>query len=369
MKYLFLDMEWNQLNNQFNASEDEILEISAICAGEDFKNEKTFYKIVKPEHIKDVNKRILTFLKLGENVLACALPIYEVLNKFNKTFPEFNILVVWNRHTYDLFINAIGQNGIILPQHKVIVLQELLTIIDYFMGFEKAMKRYNVKYNPKVLHCSKYDAYYLKELFCTMKFLYKHQCQGDWKNKPVGLKNSDIIHSLKCHYIVGKNSIQASGYEDIFCGYKLCKHCVNTRKHIVMPKKFDVQKIYESYKFSEEKIAKLCEKFEMECNFSNKVIFIRTNISNWRIYHDEEKIINIFHENYRKSEKVRKKIKFNDGYHVQNIKCRNLYDAINYIHKHDENFFTKKKYNQNRIDLLFDMLEQERIEKNVAIDI
>lgn len=60
-----------------------------------------------------------------------------------------------------------------------------------------------------------------------------------------------------------------------------------------MPKKLEVQKIYEAYEFSEEKIAEICKKFEMKCNFSNRVIFIRTHISNWRIYHDEEKIINI----------------------------------------------------------------------------
>lgn len=144
MKYLFLDMEWNQLNNQFNISEDEILEISAICADEDFKNKKTFFSIVKPEHIEYVNKRTLTFLKLGESVLASSSPIEEVIHKFNKAFPKFNIMVVWNRGTYDLFINAIRQNGITLPRHKVIVLQELLTVIDNFMGFEKAMKRYKV---------------------------------------------------------------------------------------------------------------------------------------------------------------------------------------------------------------------------------
>ncbi|MDD3137743.1 MAG: exonuclease domain-containing protein [Lachnospiraceae bacterium] len=367
MKYLFLDMEWNQLKNKFNVSEEEILEISAICTDKELKNKKTFSKIVRPEHIQDVNKRILSFLKLGENVLADALPIYEVLNKFTRAFPEFNILVVWSRCTYDLFINAIEQNRIVLPQHKVIALQELLTIIDNFMGFEKAMKTYKIKYNPKLLHCSKHDVFYLKELFCTTKFLYEHQCQGYyWNKKPVRLKSSDVIHSSECHYIQEKSSLQATGYEDIFNGYKLCKHCVNTKRHVVMPKKLDVQKIYESYKFSEEKIAKLFEKYEMECNFSNKVIFIRTHISSWRIYHDEEKIINIYHENYRKNEKIRKRIRFNDGYHIQNIKCRNLNDAINYIQKHDENFFTKKNNNQNRIDLLFDMLEKERTEMNIA---
>lgn len=366
MNYLFLDMEWNQLNNQFNLSEDEILEIAAVYVDKDLINDKTFFKIVKPEHIENVSKKTLTFLRLGINILEVALPIEIIVDKFIKKFSEFDIVVVWNRDTYDLFTNATKLCGITLPKHKVIVLQELLSDIDQFMGFEAALRRYFVKYKPNLLHCSKYDVTYLKRLFYSIIFQYKQQCKVDSKNKAGRLSNSNIIHNLKCHYIVGKSSFHHSSYVDIFSGYKLCKYCIGTEKHVLLPKELFFDRLDEINNFSEERINAFCKRFDMKCNFSDGLIFVRTHMATWRIYHDGEKVLNIYHENYRKVEQTKKKKKSNEGYHIQNVKCDNLYDVLNYIHRHDKNFLCEKKIKRNRIDMLLGMLEKERAEKNIS---
>lgn len=49
MKYLFLDLEWNQ-NGEFDAKTNEILEFAVASFSEEFVTGKRFARLVKPEH-------------------------------------------------------------------------------------------------------------------------------------------------------------------------------------------------------------------------------------------------------------------------------------------------------------------------------
>lgn len=375
MKYLFLDVEGHQGNNKLSISEEDILEISAICVDKDFKNEKSFFSMVKPKHMDAVNDRTLSLLRLDRKVLEDALTIEVVMEKFIKTFSKFEVIVVWNRYTYDLFLKAATHNGIKVPDFRVVVIQELLSVIDKpvlgeVIEFEKAIIRYHVNFNPKLLHFAKHNVDCLKKLYCSVKFQYKYQCKVEQINEVVMLNNSIVIHSSKCHYVSEDNVIKKAKETDVFYGYPMCKHCINAGNYTTMPENLVFEKLDDMEEYSEEKVAKICERFNMDYKFSDSVLFVRTKMSSWRIYHDGIKITNIYHENYRKSKSEigKRKKKCNEGFHRQDIKCNNFYEALSYIHSHDKYFLNANQNKQGRIDMLFAMVEKERQEKEVEIE-
>lgn len=73
----------------------------------------------------------------------------------------------------------------------------------------------------------------------------------------------------------------------------------------------------------------------------------------------------VYHENYRvnKSE-FKKKKKCNEGFHEQRIFSDVFYDVVKYIYIHDKYSFKSNK--KDRIELLFDKIEQERKMKEVV---
>lgn len=105
------------------------------------------------------------------------------------------------------------------------------------------------------------------------------------------------------------------------------------RFHVRFPKKSQ---------FEEVQIAKICEEFNMEYSLAEGIVFIKTQYSNWRIFHDGRVVTDVYHENLRMdmADKVWKEYgSFNDGFHKQRIFSNNLYDVLYYIHTHDRDFF------------------------------
>ncbi|MGN1198626.1 MAG: hypothetical protein ACI4TA_13650 [Acetatifactor sp.] len=110
---------------------------------------------------------------------------------------------------------------------------------------------------------------------------------------------------------------------------------------------------------TEENIKLICGKFGIECSMVSNVISLKTSAGYWRIYIKDDKVDSIHHGNYRmtRTDFYKKKKKYNEGLHEQNVSVENFYDVVKYIYCHDRDMLKNKK---NRIDKLFEQIERER---------
>lgn len=100
---------------------------------------------------------------------------------------------------------------------------------------------------------------------------------------------------------------------------------------------------------NEEKIIRECEERGLICNFGANVIFIKTNVSRWRLIHNGTKITCVMHENYRVCNRQYQNGNFKSGYHKQKLKNYSVYSVLDYIVQHDKRFFQKAPVNADDI--------------------
>ena len=94
----------------------------------------------------------------------------------------------------------------------------------------------------------------------------------------------------------------------------------------------------------EEKIATLCEMYEMQCSFAKNLVVIKTKVATWHIEHLNGEDLTLFHSNYRfkKTSNTKKANKEMNGFHRQNV-SGDIENILSYIDKHDKNFLKPKK--------------------------
>lgn len=367
MRYLFLDLEGDIKNEQGKRNET-ILTIAGKWIEEESKKERSFFRIIKPENVDEIDDRTLALLHIGRNILKQARGIHDVAETFQQTFPRIDILIVWDKRTADLFERMIALTQIKKVWQEIIILQELISNLDTAakdteISFEKMLARYHVKFNPNLFHIAKHDAEYLKDLFYSIREQLDKIDRT--QEKPfVRIYMSNIIHHKSCYYITQKErtKIVPAQIKDILNGGKLCSSCLQKEKFYCIPKQlsyYPVVKIKPPNEFSESKIETICQQLHMNCRFSEGVIFINTQLARWRIYHDGVNVLNIYHENYRqsRSEAFKRRKKCNEGFHQQQVKIKDYYAALYYIYNHDKNFLKKSR---NPIDELFRIIEIQK---------
>ena len=316
MKYVFLDVEWNQIQNRFDLSEDEIFEIGAVGAEESFQETKDFFHIVKLEKLELVSNEILKILHLQRRTLKEAKPITEILEKLKCTYQQIEILVVWNRYGYEIFQNACKEYGVKVPVERVLVLQEMLSVIDSttngnLVSIKKMFRRYNISVEERLLHIAKYDTVYLKKLYCTVKFQYMQLC---------GTKHGSFT---------------------------------------AIPKTLWSRELKKEESF-EENVSRICDRYHMTCKFVDGMFAVGTGIGKWGVFHDGKNVISVYHENYRGNygQRKKKKKKYNEEFHKQNVDTADMEEVLEYIYYHDKNFFSGKKFN-SKLEYLLDKVEKE----------
>lgn len=348
-------------------SEDEILEIAAIGFEDDFSKTEKFFKFIRPERIDLVSDKTIKMLHTNRKILEEARPVKDILRKFQSTYSKAEVLVIWNRQSYEMFCNACKKYYVRFPIERVIVLQELLSDIDSVsqgreVSIRKMFERYHVQFNSQLLHIAKHDVAYLKELFCSVKLQYKKWC--DEKDTRHVYKNefSDVLHGPGCHCIRGRNVSECSVME-IFQGKKLCRHCYKRGYFILLPKDLWSEP-FEADLCLEKRVSEICNRYHMRYHFAIGMFSVKTAVATWRVYHDEKEVVSVFHENYRKNkgDKIKRKLKYNEGFHKQDVKFSDVSELLRYIYHHDKNFFTEKKY-KKRMNYLLDKVEKE-VRKN-----
>ena len=136
----------------------------------------------------------------------------------------------------------------------------------------------------------------------------------------------------------------------------------------MVPNKLSINQPKMQNGFSEEKIRRLCEAYQMSCNFVDGMIFIQTKIVKWRIYHKGERVFAIYHQNYRigYSEACKRRKKFSEGFHRQDVNYSTVEVALGYIYGHDKNFLERKDKKTVRMEELFELIENGRKQKAEA---
>lgn len=338
MRYLFVDIQVN------HAYKCEIVEVATVMTDYENINNK-FSRLVKPDHLDMVSNKQLKKMGINIKILAKQNNIIETMKTFCQTNKKFDIIVMWDKKLYDIFMSKLEYYDISISNHKFISLKELIRDVDTYsydsMNIRDASFIYDIGKITSIER-SKYNVQNIVEMFDILRKQYLNKYERGRISNFRKLKKSNIIHSLNCFYIRDKDNIEMASLSQLFDGKKLCKYCVRKNRFPMLPMR-DI-----SHRNFIDSILKMCSQYKMTANFddANGIVIINSGIAYWKIYHIHGTIINIYHENYhivKKKNCKNKRIKWDNGFHIQKVNIDNFEDALLYIHNHDKNFGKKLK--------------------------
>lgn len=377
-EYLFLDIEWNQAPGTTGLDGREAIQIGVVAADVELQKAKTFSKAIRlnnPELFNEKTEKIshtpLSNIMLGKTG-------NTVLANFAQSFPQYHYIVVWTKDTYDLFKRDMRKYGIPLKRHKVVLFQEVLGVIagngENQIGFENALKCSGIEYAPNYLHYAKHDANYLYQLF--------YQCYRQYSNitaeeQCLANEVTRKLHTENCRYVKNMplERISKVPPNAIFKGFTVCKCCGEKQIWKRLEWEYESKRKEQNKKYrndlkqlplTEANIERICKWFRLSYSISSDTVFVRTAFSRWIVYLQEDKVKELFHENYRTSKSQyfkKQKMKCTEGYHKQKLPSENFFEVIQYIKSHDAGT-VKRMSKKSRLEKLLEMVEMELKMKN-----
>ena len=369
-EYLFLDLEWNQPPGTTELSDREAVQIAIMAADNELNPVKSFSRAIRLRNPKLLNPHTVKIIHMPEYNIMQGRSREEVMESVRQTFPVYGHIVVWTRDTYDLFKRDMRACGITMNKHRVVVLQDVLSVIvgsgRSKIRFEYALQCAEIEYELNYLHHSKHDANYLYQLFTKCYRQYFELTREEYCDTNTF---SGKMHSAKCRYArrVQPEVILLKPRSSIFRGYTPCKVCACQeewkRFDWIVPTNIRGKRGINLRNLcpTEKNIEILCKYFHMSYSICEEVVFIRTNFARWIIYLSEGKVSKLLHENYKpsKSEYSKKqKKKCMEGYHKQKLPSQNLYEVLRYIDSHDSSM-VKRMAKKSRLEQLFEKVERE----------
>lgn len=388
MKYCFLDIEWSQSDSHDRTAGDEILSIGAVGCDENLKELVRFSSIIRPLCVNNISKESLEFIHATKEEIEEANDAGKVFEKFKEHCPKFEILVMWSRESYDIFLESVEKTGAKLHYSRTLIMQELLAFVDKkgiqrHPGFETTLIKNNLTYNPDKLHYSYYDAELLRKLFQCFKNLWLDWVQKDQESIYIKSIHSKVVHTTKCHIAtqINEENKDEIGLDKLLDGYQPCKYChPNKNFHEVIKKgrlanreagsasekgknkeREKDQKKEKQNGFDESFVSEACNKLGLDCRMGQGVIFVKTPATAWRIFHNYIKVIEVYHENHKYNKDIKtKKRDYNEGFHRQDIVSHKLEDVLQYIKEHDEDLLEKRAFRRTKLEKLLDMVQEQR---------
>ena len=394
-EYLFLDMEWNQTRGTTDLANREPVQIGIIGTDEHLVQKKLFSKGIRVADVTNITEITCELTHATKEMIMKAKTEEKILDRVRQTFQSYRYVVVWTRDTYELFRAGMERVNIRMPRHKVVVLQDVLRVIatadGNAMSFETALIKAEIPYEPVWLHYAKHDVQYLYMLFKTMYEQYATLTDQEFC---AVTERSRVVHIPSCRYVIpGQVEMVKEAKRLLFSGYRPCACCGSkeawqrfqwkkikkkVKKQKAQNKKQQVPTGVKETKnkvtseknvLTEEDIFRICGEFELTCSMVSNVVFITTPMGYWRVYLHNGKVKQVLHGNYKArnrsiaaSEFYNRKKKANQGFHRQNIAMESFYDVAKYIHNHDKK---RLKVRKERIDMLFEQIEKERVNKIV----
>lgn len=292
----------------------------------------------------------------------------DIFERVSKSFPKYKYVVVWTNDTYELFKSGMNRYGIVMPRHRVIVLQQLLMHIAgdgiNQIGFERALKKTGIEYQRNYLHYSKHDVSYMYQLFCKCYYVFRKLTKKEFCF--INTK-SHILHIQGCRYMHSSNEacLSKTTKDMIFKGNRLCKVCGyedDWNRLLWIIGSGENQRNNEAFlrrlSLTEENMSMICDKFHLDYNIARDAVFIRTPFSRWIVYINNNRVIELMHENYRKKRNVDRK-KCLEGYHKQKLHSNRFYDVIAYIKDHDTSMLNGLG-NKSRVEVILDKIKAQK---------
>lgn len=370
VEYLFLDLEWNQPCGTTELADREAIQIGIVAADAQLKQLRTFSRAIRLKNPDLLNSRTVKIVHMPESNIMLGRSREEVMEIVHLCFPVYRYLVVWTRATYDLFRRDLKECGIVMPKHRVVVLQDVLGLItgnmDRRIRFEHALQCAEIEYNPRRLHYSKHDVSYLYQLFTKC---YQQYCELTKSEYCDTNAQTGKMHIERCRYTwkFRPDVMLFKPKNSIFKGYTACKICARQGKWKVFEWEISAythrsRKVdWKNLSLTEKNIEALCRHFHMSYSICNEMIFVRTKFTSWIIYLQDGRVEKLLHENYKPSKSEygkRQKKKSIEGYHKQKLPSQNLYEVLCYINGHDSNM-VKGMAKKSRLEQLFEQVEQE----------
>lgn len=377
-EYLFLDIEWNQAPGTNGLDGREAIQIGVLAADEAMQKVKIFSKGIR---LSDPNLFNVETEKICHNPIANTMQGKTedvVLKKFALSFPQYHYIVVWTKETYDLFKRDMKKYKILMKRHKVVILQDILSVIaddsNKQIGFEKALRCAEIEYRPDFLHYSKHDANYLYQLFYQCYQQYSNVTADEYCIANIVTRK---LHTEECRYVSNKplERLQVVPKSLIFKGFEACKCCGGKQAWKRLELKYKNKARNKKYRddlkqlpLTEANIERICKWFQLSYSISKSTVFIRTPFAGWIVYLQDDKVKQLFHENYRprKSQYFKKqKMKFAEEYHKQKLPSENFFEVMQYIKSHDV-ATVKRMAKKSRVENLLEMVEIELKSKNMG---
>lgn len=345
IRRLFCYIEYNKIKDLkvFKSDNYDLLEIGATLFADE-EEVKTYHRFIYPQHFELMTKeRYLSFGGLTKDNLQKAEKIEDIARRFCKTFYEYDLLIMWNREEYEILRKSLSRGGYSLPEHKPVFLMDLIKLSKgYVRDFRKELKSYQINTDNYNLTVSKYKARYMADLYFAARKIYSVflKKEGYYLKKA---KERNVIHNLSCSIgnRIPVQYIREANASDLFDGLECCNCCKG--KMPLLPDKEHVRYPLKN-QFTEEQIQEICDELNMKVSVIDGLVFVETSHSNWRIFHDYNKVTDVYHQNLRFGEEKHdvKYNDFNEGFHRQNMRKNKMYDVLYYIHTHDRDFLKGK---------------------------
>lgn len=321
MKYLFVDIEWKQENG---LTRIDITELSAIFF-DDNTNEKIFFE--KKMFLKASNfiARIINLrYRLNKK-----RRIKKIMKSFIEVFSQYDLLIIWNKQNYKILKQFLNLYNLTLPNHRNVFLQKIINEIyhstsDKEIGFKKALKDYEIEHETEKLHQSEYDVKYLMELYLTLR---------EKKRSEIGEKNLSLCSRKELKKVL--SLAQLEGISSIQGYLQECRHRAKKEKQKISQERRIIDDDY---------IEEICKLHKLEYEIKEGMVWVKTNVAGWRIYHNRVDVTSLYHQNSGIRKKSDLPINdYNYGYHNQKIKEKNFNAVVKYIVKHDRNVRKRRK--------------------------
>ena len=372
MSYLCIDVEWNIPAN--HAGDIELMSIGAACWDSKSRALRTYFRLIRPEHMELITPVTYRLLNLGPVVIEQAKTCEEVLSNFVSTFFGHAIMgredpvVFWSTDAWHVLKAHLDKCGLKIPSKRIVILQDVLRFSQKgrssgkTVSFTAALQRFDVDYQKKLLHNSKHDARYLIDLYDA---IYDNLARtGDLNQPLVHTQNSRILHYPGCHYM-RKRQHFAGSWEDALSGWGLCKFCGREKRSapqksekkaekkacvVAIPLPECVEAISAAKKkkkkktpahapFVEEVFTAYCEERGISYQFSIGWVFLRTPAAFWKIQHEDTTVLKVLHQSLRQDRAfLSRKQQPNVGYHEQFVYGKDIFGAVDYIYEHDRHF-------------------------------
>ena len=106
IEFLFIDMEWNQKSGTKALEGREPIQIGLLGTDANLEETKLFSKGIRLEDANTLTEETCKITHVGIDAVMKANSLEKVFEHIKLSFPKFKQIVVWNKDTYDLFIQS-----------------------------------------------------------------------------------------------------------------------------------------------------------------------------------------------------------------------------------------------------------------------